>query len=73
MRNPINNTQIYFKENFAVGFGVVGRIFEVTEHTLVPIHLNLYVCLSGVDVCWWRWVIHCPLAAVSPSNLARIL
>ena len=57
-------------------FRLPGRIFEVTEplcNTLVATHLNLYVCLSGVDVCWWRWVIHCPLAAVSPSTLARIL
>ena len=44
-----------------------------TQHFARLVHLNLCVCLSGVDMCWWWWDIHWPLVAVSPSNLARIL
>ena len=42
-------------ENAIDTFCLLGHIFEVTEplrNTLIGTHLNLYVCLSGVDVCW---------------------
>lgn len=35
--------------------------------TLWLVHLNLCVCLSGVDVCWWWWDI--PLASCGCQSL----
>ena len=47
-------------------FLLLGHIFKVTEplrNTLVGTHL--YVCLFGVDVCWYkRWDINWLLVAV---------
>ena len=47
-------------------FHLLGHIFKVTEplrNTLVGTHL--YVCLFGVDVCWYkRWDINWLLVAV---------
>ena len=64
-RNYLNNS-LYLLGHFL-------KETEPLRNTWVSTHLNLYVLLFGVDVCWRRWDIHWPLVTLSPSDLARIL